>query len=549
MKSENNQPYDYIVVGAGSAGGMLAYRLTEDPSIRVLLLEAGSEKMHWTIRMPAAARQNFSGGPRNWCFETEPEPYMNNRKLFQPRGKVIGGSSSLNGMVFVRGHRLDYDNWAHSGAKGWSYQDVLPYFKSMETYRSGASDFRGGTGPIGVEHLRDLHPIEQAFLTAAQQAGYPYLTDYNGEHQEGVSEFDVNIAAGNRSGTARLLKAVLARSNLRVQSNSHATQLIFADDRVTGIKYLHNNQRYSAYAEREVVLATGAFQSPQLLMLSGIGPTDELKKHGIKTRVDLPGVGSNLHDHLEVHVKHRCPPGMSQNRLLRKDKIALAGLKWLLCKSGPAATPASRVGGFLKTSDAIEYPNLQFHFWPYFLEGWSPPPAKDGYCFDVGPVRPLSRGWVKLRSQNPLDPPRIRLNGLASARDVEEFRQCIQIAREIAAMPAFDFCRGPEVSPGPEVVSDADIDAYVRDKANSAYHPCGTCKIGDDEHSVVDHRLRVYGIEGLRVADASVIPTIPNGNINAPTLMIGERAAAMLLESDAPPQNSDKDASPNFLTP
>lgn len=529
MHSKNTQTYDYIVIGAGSAGGMLAYRLTENPSVRVLLLEAGSKKMHWSIRMPAAARQNFLDGPRNWCFETEPEPHLNNRRLFQPRGKVIGGSSSLNGMVFVRGNCLDYDNWAINGARGWSYQDVLPYFISMESYRPGASEYRGGDGPISVEHITDTHPIERAFLAAAQEAGYPYIPDYNAGQQEGVSEFDANIDAGYRSGTAHLLHTVLTRPNLVFQAHSHATELIFDGNQTLGVAYLHNGQRTVAYAEAETIVAAGAFQSPQILMLSGIGCAAELENFGIQVRSNLPGVGQNLQDHLEVHVKHRCPQGMSRNRLLRKDKMIGAGLQWMMFKSGPAATPASKVGGFLKTTDAVEYPNLQFHFWPYYLEGWSPPPSKDGYCFDVGPVRPQSRGWVKLRSANPLDSPLIQLNGLASAKDIEEFRQCIHITREIAAKPAFEFCRGPEVSPGPEVISDADIDAYVRENANSAYHPCGTCKIGEDPMAVVDPALRVYGIEKLRVADASVMPTITNGNINAPSLMIGERAAALIV--------------------
>ncbi len=528
MNRKKSASYDYIVIGAGSAGGLLGYRLSADPSISVLLLEAGSAKMHWSIRMPAAARQNFLGGPRNWCFETEPEPFMNKRKLFQPRGKVIGGSSSLNGMVFVRGNRLDYDNWAKNGAPGWSYQDVLPHFKSMETYRPGDCQFRGGDGPIGVDHIEDLHPIERAFLVAAEQAGFTYLSDYNGEEQEGVSEFDANIDSGYRSGTAKLLSSVKTRPNLSLQANAHATKLLFDANQATGVEYLLNGNRCVAYAEREIIVAAGAFQSPQLLMLSGIGPADELEKHHIRPRLDLPGVGRNLQDHLEVHVKHRCPKGMSRNRLLRKDKILMAGLQWFLFKSGPAAIPASRVGGFLKTTDTVDYPNLQFHFWPYFLEGWSPPPEKDGYCFDVGPVRPQSRGWVKLRSANPLDPPRILLNSLSSSQDVEDFRQCIHITREIAAMPAFDFCRGPEVSPGPNVTSNSDIDAYIRENSNSAYHPCGTCKIGSDEMAVVDSQLRVHGVQRLRIADASVMPSITNGNINAPSLMIGERAAVML---------------------
>ena len=530
MNTTNKNQYDYIVIGSGSAGGLLSYRLSENPSLRILLLEAGSAEHHWTIRMPAAARQNFLGGPRNWSFETDPEPHMNNRKLFQPRGKVIGGSSSLNGMVFVRGHRQDYDNWVREGAKGWSYDDVLPYFKSMETYSSGPTAFRGTNGPVAVEHMSNLHPIELAYLKAGEQAGYRIVDDYNGAEQEGVSAFDANIGSGYRCGTAKLLHSILPRPNLHLLSGVHATRLMINNGQARGVEYLQDGTLHTAYTEREVIVCAGAFQSPQILMLSGIGPADELRQFDINHLVNLPGVGKNLQDHLEVHVKHRCPKGLSRNRLLRKHNMLLAGLQWFLFHSGPASTPVSRVGGFLRTSDDVEYPNLQYHFWPYFLEGWSPPPGKDGYCFDVGPVRPLSRGWVKLKSSNPLDAPRILLNGLSSQRDIEEFRQCIQITRDIAAMKAFDFCRGPEVSPGPDVVSNADIDAYVRENANSAYHPCGTCKIGSDEMSVVDSELRVHGIESLRVADASVMPFITNGNINAPSLMIGERAAAMLSE-------------------
>ena len=525
---QNPATYDYIVIGSGSSGGMLASRLSEDPSISVLLLEAGSGRMHWSIRMPAATRNNFTGGPRNWCFETEPEPHMNGRKLFQPRGKVIGGSSSLNGMVFVRGHPMDYDSWERDGAAGWSYQDVLPYFKSMERYFGSSSEYRGSDGPISVEHLRCAHPIEQAFLEAAEQAGYPRTDDYNGAEQEGVSEFDANIGGGYRSATAALLTSVRTRLNLKLLAHAHATRLLVSGCRAEGAEYLLEGKSARAYAEREVIVCAGAFQSPQVLMLSGIGPADELESHGIKPVVDLPGVGANLQDHLEVHVKHRCPKGMSNNGQLRKDRMLLAGIRWFLFKTGPASVPPSKVGGFLRTTENVEYPNLQFHFWPYYLDGWSPPPDKDGYCFDVGPVRPKSRGWVKLRSANPLDAPRILLNGLAEEQDREEFRQCIGIAREIATQRAFDFCRGAEVSPGPDTLADDEIDAYVRENANSAYHPCGTCKIGTDEMSVVDGELRVYGIDNLRVADASVMPKITNGNINAPSLMIGERAAAML---------------------
>ncbi len=526
--------FDYIVVGGGSAGGFVALRLSEDPDRRVLLLEAGTTDDHWTIRMPAATRNNFMGGPRNWCFETEPEPFMNDRRLFQPRGKVLGGSSSLNGMVYVRGNAKDYDGWAENGAPGWAYADVLPAFKRIERYRPGADDYRGGEGPIVVERLGDHHPIEQAFLNAAQQAGHPKVRDYNGAEQEGVTAFDVNIDAGRRCATgAACIAPAGRRPNVTVLTGAQVTRVLVEGSAAVGVEYRHRGRLETARAEGEVILSAGAFQSPQILMLSGIGPADELRALGIDPVHDLPGVGQNLQDHLEVHVKHRCAKGQSKNGMLRRDRMVLAGLQWFLFKSGPAATTPSRVGGFLRTDGIANYPNLQYHFWPYYLEGWSPPPDKDGYCFDVGTLRADSRGWVKLASADPFAPPRIRLNGLSTEQDLAAFRSCIRMTRDIAAQPAFDSCRGPEVSPGPEVTSDTDIDAYVRANANSAYHPCGTCKMGTDKLAVVDPQLRLRGIARLRVADASVMPTITAGNINAPCMMIGQRAAELI--AGAPP--------------
>ena len=526
MAERDSTGFDYIVIGSGSSGGMLAWSLAQRADIRVLLLEAGAGGHHWSIRMPAATRNNYSGGPRNWCFETEPEPYMNNRRLMQPRGKVVGGSSSINGMVFVRGHRRDYDGWE---IDGWGYDDLLPYFRRLETYREGADAYRGGDGPIHVQRLRDHHPIEDAFLDAGEQAGYGRCPDYNGAEQEGVCSFDVNLDRGRRSATAACLHRILPRANLDLRSNAHALRILFEGHRAVGVEYLQHGQRRQARAESEVVVSAGAFQSPQLLMLSGIGPASELRAHGIDVLQDLPGVGENLHDHLEVHVKYRCARGLSKNRLLSRHRMLAAGIQWFLFRNGPAATTPSRVGAFLCTDDEVDYPNFQYHFWPFYLEGWSPPPHKDGYCFDVGPVRSASRGRVWLAGADPLLPPRILLNGLSTERDRMEFRRGIEMTREIAAQRAFARFDGREVSPGPEVRSDADLDAYVRANANSAYHPCGTCRIGDDEHAVVDRRLRVRGVEGLRVADASVIPSITNGNINAPCLMIGARAADLLL--------------------
>ncbi len=525
------ESFDYIVIGSGSAGGMLASCLCERPEARVLLLEAGTDREHWSIRMPAASRNNYTGGPRNWCFETEPEPFMNNRRLFQPRGKVVGGSSSLNGMVFVRGHARDFDGWAEAGADGWSYADVLPYFRQLETFAGGGDAYRGDGGPIRVQRLAELHPIEQAFLDAGEQAGHKKVTDYNGAEQEGVTAFDVNIGEGSRSASASAcVRPARRRPNFEMRALAHVTRLLIENRRAVGVEYLQHGNTHRVFADAEVIVCAGAFQSPQTLMLSGIGPADELRRHGLEVVLDLPGVGANLHDHLEVHIKHRCARGLAKNGLLRKDRLLRAGIEWFLFKSGAAATTHSRVGAFLRTDDSVDYPNMQFHFWPFFLEGWSPPPHKDGYCFDVGPVRTQSRGRIRLRSADPLDAPKILLNGLSLESDLAEFRHCIRLAREIAAQPAFDFCRGPEVSPGPEVQSDSDLDDYVRANANSAYHPCGSCRIGSDDMAVVDPHLRVHGIDALRVADASVMPAITNGNINAPCFMIGARAADLIRE-------------------
>ena len=523
--------YDYIIIGAGSGGGFAALRLSEDPHVRVLILEAGLSDAHWTTRIPAGARYTFEGGPRTWSFETEPEPHMNERRLMQPRGKVVGGSSSLNGMVYVRGHRQDFDGWAANGAPGWGYEDVLPHFRAIETYAQGDDAYRGIDGPVKVKKNQILHPIEDAYLLAAAQAGHPIPEDYNGADQLGATAFDSNIDDGWRSGTARAcVNPAATRPNVTLVTEAVVTRLLFDQGRAVGVAYRQGGKDRAARTDGEIILAAGAFQTPQVLMLSGLGPAAHLCEHGIEVLADLPGVGENLQDHLEVHLKHQSPhKGISQNHLLRRHRILLAGAQWYLFKTGPAARAPSRVGGFFQSQADAGYPDIQFHFWPYFLDGWSPPPDKDGYCFDVGPVRSESRGWVRLRSADPFDAPRIQLNGLSTDEDMRLFRSAIGIARDIAHQPAFDFCRGPEVSPGAEVTSDSNLDAYVRANANSAYHPCGTAKIGDDEMAVVDAEGRVHGVEGLRIADASIMPTITNGNINAPVMMIGEKIAAHVL--------------------
>lgn len=514
--------YDHIIIGAGSAGGMLCYRLSRDPNVRVLLIEAGPHANHWTTTLPAGNRFAWNG-PRNWGFVGEPEPHMNNRRLDQPRGKCLGGSSSLNGMVFVRGHRGDFAAWP----EGWHYDDVLPFYKSMETWEKAASPHRGTEGPIHIHTYPNPHPIEAAYIQAGVQAGFAAPEDYNsdGAAQEGVCVFDANINGGVRSGTAReCIRPAMRRPNVTVLTEAHVTRLILDGTRAVGVAYRLKGVEAKAHAG-QVILSAGAFQSPQILMLSGIGPADHLRGLGIRVVADLPQVGENLQDHLEVHLKHRSPhKGIGKNKYLKPHRVIAAGIQWYLTKTGPAANGPSLVGGFFRSGLDAGYPDIQCHFWPYYLEGWDLPTDKDGYSFDMGPTRSDSRGWVRLGSADPFAAPRICLNALSHPDDLPRFRAGIRIAREIAAQPAFDFCRGPEVSPGPEVTSDDDLDAYIRANANSAYHPCGTCAIG----TVVDSEARVFGIEGLRVADASIMPVITNGNINAPSLMIGERVAHMI---------------------
>jgi choline dehydrogenase len=522
--------YDFIIVGGGSAGGFLTLRLSEDPSHKVLLLEAGPTDFHWSVLIPGVMRVNYMGGPRNWAFHTEPEPQLKGRTLYQPRGKVLGGSSSINGMVFVRGHARDYDRWAEEGAAGWAFDDVLSYFKKMERFASGPDAFRGGEGPVQVQRASALHPIELAFLAAGEQAGYRRTPDYNGAEQEGFFAYDINAGGGWRSGSAQAcIRPARRRPNVTVETGAQVTRVLVDKGRAVGVEYSRRGEKRQARAERDVILSAGAFGSPQILLLSGIGPADELRAHGVSPVHDLKGVGRNLQDHLEIHMQYRCPAGLSKNSILKWHNLAKGGLEWLFFRRGPAAIPHSRVGAFLKSSEAVAHPDIQYHFWPFFMDGWSIPPGEDGYCFDVGPLRSDSRGWVKLRSADPFQAPRIRLNALSTERDMIEFRRCLRMTREIESQPGFDVCRGPEVAPGPGVVSDTEIDDYARAVAASAYHPCGTCKMGTDEDSVVDPKTRVRGLEGLRVVDASIMPSIVSGNTNAASMMIGERAADLIL--------------------
>lgn len=533
------EEYDYIVAGAGSAGCVLADRLSEDPSLRVLLLEAGPEDDSWTIRMPAALRFNFLGGRYNWDFHTEAEPHLGGRRLYQPRGRGLGGSSSINGMTYVRGHALDYERWVTEGATGWSCAEVLPYFKRIESHEIGEDPWHGDAGPVRITRVSALHPIDEAFLEAGEQAGYVRSDDLNGYRQEGFGRLDINVDRGVRASAAHaFLRPARKRANLTVRTASHVARLIMEGERTVGAEYLSGNRRIKVRADREVVLAAGAFGSPQILMLSGIGPAGALHALGIDPIVDLLGVGKNLHDHIEIHVQHACPQPITMNRHMTVAGKARIGIQWFLFRSGIGAFNHSHVGAFIRSAAGVQHPDIQYHFWPYWFEGWDPPPGRHGYCFGVGPLRPRSRGEVTLRSTDPTDPPCILLNALADEDDLRDLRACITLTRELAAQKAFDPFRGPEAAPGPNARNGDAVDAWIRAHAASAYHPCGTCRMGTGNDAVVDAQTRVRGVEGLRVVDASIMPSITSGNLNAPVMMLADKASDLILGHDPLPRSN-----------
>lgn len=530
--------YDYIVVGAGSAGCVLANRLSAEPHTRVLLLEAGGKDYawDWRIHMPAALAYPLASDRYNWYYHSEPEPYMNNRQMYCPRGKVLGGSSSINGMAYIRGHALDYDRWARDPGLGhWSYAHCLPYFKKAETRKSGANAYHGGSGPLHVTTGSTANPLYETFIEAGVQAGYPRTEDLNGYQQEGFGRMDMTTHKGRRWSTARAyLHPVLNRSNLQVEVKALTNRILFEGHRAVGVEYVQNGQVKQAHADREVILCGGAINSPQLLMLSGIGNADELKKLAIPVVTHLPGVGENLQDHLEIYVQHECLLPISLYSALKPWKQLEIGLSWLLLKKGLGSTSHFESGGFIRTHDQVEHPDLQYHFLPiamnYDASQWQ---KTHGYQAHVGPMRPTSVGHVKLESADPRKPPSILFNYMGTEQDRQEMRDAVRLTREILAQPAFDPYRGRELNPGPEVKTDAQIDAFVREHAESAYHPSCTCKMGSDQMAVVDGQARVYGVEGLRVVDASIMPSIASGNLNAPTIMIAEKAADMILGRSA----------------
>lgn len=520
-----NQTYDYVIVGAGSAGCVLASRLTEDPQTRVLLLEAGGPDDAREIHIPAAFSRLFKG-PLDWNYETEPEPHLNGRRLYWPRGKVLGGSSSINAMIYVRGNPLDYDCWKNLGNDDWGFADVLPYFKKSENQERGASEFHGAGGPMNVADLRTVNPLTRAFLAGAEEIGIPRNPDFNGAVQEGAGLNQVTQKNGRRVSAAdAFLKPAMKRANLTVVTRAHASRVLIENNRAVGIAFLKDGASHEARAKSEVILSGGSINSPQLLLLSGIGPADELRRVGVAPAHDLPGVGKNLQDHLMVSIGSLCTKPVS---LESADTLA-SFLRYIFFKSGPLVSNVAEAGIFLRTRPELRVPDLQLLFGPcYYVNHGLTRLRKHAFGFGPTLITPESRGEIALRSANPLDPPAIRANYLSSGADLRTLVEGVRLARRIVATKAFDAYRGEEMAPGSNITRDDEIAEFIRAESQTLYHPVGTCKMGNDAMAVVDAWLRVRGLDRLRVVDASVMPKIIAGNTNAPTIMIAEKAAEMI---------------------
>jgi 4-pyridoxate dehydrogenase len=540
--------YEYVIAGAGSAGCVLAYRLTADPSVRVLLLEAGGRDTHPLIHIPIGLGKIWEHRMFDWGYDTEPEPRLDNRQIEAMRGKVLGGSSSINVMAYVRGHRGDYDRWAQQGCRGWSYGEALPYFKRGESWEKGENTWRGGHGPLSVIDSRNRDPLFDAWLDAAQQADWPFTEDYNGQEQEGFGRSQWTIRNGRRcSAAVAFLRPAMGRPNLTVETNALVTRVILEGARATGVEYARNGRLHRASTTREVLLAGGVFNTPQLLMLSGIGEADHLREVGIEPKVNLPGVGKNLQDHLSVDVHHARRNRGPFHAQMRLDRAAVNMVRAYVFGTGPGTVLPSALHAFLKTRRELAVPDIQFLFRgaPARAYPWFPgitPAYEDSFGLRPVMLHPDSRGTVRLRSADPGAPVRIVQNFLATENDVRTIREGVKLARDIASRKGLDRFRGRETAPGPDCRTDAEIDAFVRRTAITAHHPCATCAMGLGEDAVLDPALRVRGVQGLRVADASAMPDLVSGNINACVLMIAEKAADLVLGK--PPLSAHPDSTP-----
>jgi choline dehydrogenase len=534
--------YDYVIVGAGSAGCVLANRLSADPALKVCLLEAGPRDSSPFIRMPIGILFLMMSKTLNWRYHTEPQAQLDGRSLFWPRGKTLGGSSSSNAMIYTRGHRSDYDHWAALGNRGWNYDELLPIFKRSQHHEPGADDYHGGGGPLNVCTQRSPNPLTQVFLDAGRAAGYAANDDFNGASQEGLGRYHLTQKNGERWSVARAyLHPVLRRPNLTVITGAHAGKVLMEGKRARGVAYLKDGEQHEALAAREVILSGGAINSPQLLMLSGIGPKQELARHGIPLVHDLPGVGQNLQDHLDVLLVHRSTQHISLGISWRSLPAQAAHtLNYLFRRRGPFTTNSAEGGGFVKSRPELDVPDLQFHFTPATLDGHGRTLAHaratmlgHGYALHVCDLRPKSRGRIGLHSADPMAHALIEPNYLSHPDDMDNMVRGVKAARALLAQAAFDPYRGAEIQPGPQVQSDNEIRDFIRRKAETIYHPVGTCKMGHDAMAVVDDTLAVHGLQGLRVADASIMPTLIGGNTNAPTVAIAEKAADMILAACA----------------
>ena len=536
---------DYVIVGAGSAGCAIAFRLTE-AGHKVTILEFGGHDRSPLIQMPAALSYPMNMERYDWGYWSEPEPHLGGRKLACPRGKVIGGSSSINGMVYVRGHAKDFDTWAEMGASGWSYSDILPYYRRLEnvdyTDSEEVENLRGVNGPLNITKGKRMNPLTLAFEKAGAQAGYQSTPDYNGKQQEGFGPMDQTIKNGLRWSSAKAyLKPAIQSGKCQV-IRGLATKIIIENSQATGVEYTQGNKKSVLSASKEVIISASAINSPKLLLLSGIGPAAELKSKGITVVANRPGVGKNLQDHLELYIQMASKKPVSLYKYWNPIGKAWVGLRWFISKSGPGASNQFESAAFIRSKAGVEYPDIQYHFLPLAVRYDGKLPVKGhGFQAHVGPMRSQSRGYVTLRSSDPKEPPKIQFNYMSHESDWIDFRNCIRLTREIFSQPAFEPFAKSEVSPGKEIQSDEQLNDFIRDNVESAYHPCGTCKMGDksDPMSVVDPETRVIGVDKLRVADSSIFPQITNGNLNAPSIMVGEKASDHILGKDLLPRSNE----------
>ena len=526
---------DYVIIGAGSAGCVLAARLSEDSGCNVLLMEAGGSDRSIYVQMPAALSIPMNLARFNWGYTSQAEPHLNGRVIDCPRGRVLGGSSSINGMVYVRGHPRDFDRWEELGADGWNYASCLPYFKKAESWVDGENDYRGGHGPLSVCAGNNMtgNSLYEAFIQAGHEAGYPVTDDYNGRQQEGFGAMHMTVRDGVRASTASAyLRPAMNRSNLRYVGGTYVHRVLFEKSRAVAVEYEKDGRIFQVQARREVLMATGSIGSPSLLQRSGIGSAHHLESLGIEVQCESPGVGENLQDHLEVYFQFRCKQSITLNRYLNPLAKSLIGARWLFTRTGLGATNHFESCGFIRSRAGVQWPDIQYHFLPGAMryDGRAAFPGH-GFQVHVGPNKPQSRGCVKIVSQSPKDSPKILFNYLEAQQDREDWRACIHLTREIFEQPAMEPFRGAEIQPGRSVISNSDIDDWVRQNVESAYHPSCTCRMGaiDDATAVLDSACRVKGVESLRVVDSSVFPEITNGNLNAPTIMLAERVADMIL--------------------